>query len=428
MTKKFTMLLMSNATENNNKFYEVKLEDDDSVIARYGRVGAQGVVENKGYGESTFDSVIAKKKKKGYREVDILTTNNVATTSTASSPVHTSLVEVAKRDIAKHNPELNQLLERLAKINKFQLLAASGGQIDIVDGVVRTPLGLVTLNSVKTAQDKLVSLEHFIKTSHSDDKGYISTLEDYLTLVPQKIPAKRGWHTAFFTEFTSFQKQNELLEQLENSIISNSAAPPTPVTDKKDAEVKRVFGYSLDKVSDRDVFKRVEKYYTSNINRGHACSHLKLKNLFVITNDDKKARYHRMLGKVGNEKQLWHGTRAHNVLSILKAGLIIPTSSGGYTITGRMFGDGVYFSDQSSKSLNYAHGYWGGGPRENNCFMFLANVAMGKEYVPPRPMHRPPAGYDSMFAIGGKSGVANNEMIVYDLDQTHLAYLCEFDA
>lgn len=427
MTKKFTMLLMSNATENNNKFYEVKLEDDDSVIARYGRVGAQGVVENKGYGESTFDSVIAKKKKKGYREVDILTTNNVATVaSSPTTPAQSSLIEVAKRDIARHNPELNHLLERLARINKFQLLAASGGQIDIVDGVVRTPLGLVTLNSVKTAQNKLVSLEEFIKTSHTDDKGYISTLEDYLTLVPQKIPAKRGWHTAFFTEFTSFQKQNELLEQLENSIISSSAAPPTPVADK-DTAVKRVFGYSLEKVNDPDVFKRVERYYSSNVNRGHACSHLKLKNLFVISNDEKKTRYQRMLGKVGNEKQLWHGTRAHNVLSILKAGLIIPTSSGGYTITGRMFGDGVYFSDQSSKSLNYAYGYWGGS-RENNCFMFLANVAMGKEYVPPRPMQRPPSGYDSMFAIGGKSGVANNEMIVYDLDQTHLAYLCEFDA
>lgn len=125
--------------------------------------------------------------------------------------------------------------------------------------------------------------------------------------------------------------------------------------------------------------------------------------------------------------RLWHGTRAHNVLSILKGGLIIPTSAGGYTITGRMFGDGVYFSDQSTKSLNYAYGYWGGGSRDHNCFMLLAKVAMGKAYTPPGPTQRLPAGYDSMFAKGGRSGVQNNEMIVYKLPQAHLSYLCEFD-
>ena len=32
--------------------------------------------------------------------------------------------------------------------------------------------------------------------------------------------------------------------------------------------------------------------------------------------------------------------------------------------TGRMFGNGVYFSDQSTKALNYAYGYWGGGDRD----------------------------------------------------------------
>ena len=127
---------------------------------------------------------------------------------------------------------------------------------------------------------------------------------------------------------------------------------------------------------------------------------------------------------------LWHGTRAHNVLSILKGGLIIPpsTGAGGYTIAGRMFGDGVYFSDQSTKSLNYSAGYWGsGGAEKGNIFMLNAQVAMGKSYTPPGPTQRRPAGYDSIYAIGGKSGVQNNEMIVPTLEQIHLDYLCEFE-
>lgn len=60
--------------------------------------------------------------------------------------------------------------------------------------------------------------------------------------------------------------------------------------------------------------------------------------------------------------------------------------------------------------------------------MLNANVAMGKSYTPPGPMNRPPpAGYDSIYAIGGKSGVQNNEMIVPSLSQIHLDYLCEFE-
>ncbi|WP_430326539.1 hypothetical protein, partial [Salmonella enterica] len=59
--------------------------------------------------------------------------------------------------------------------------------------------------------------------------------------------------------------------------------------------------------------------------------------------------------KVGNIKELWHGTRVGNVLSIMKGGFVIPPSNASH-VTGRMFGNGVYFSDQSTKSLNYAYG------------------------------------------------------------------------
>ena len=92
-----------------------------------------------------------------------------------------------------------------------------------------------------------------------------------------------------------------------------------------------------------------------------------------------------------------------------------------------MFGPGAYFSDQSTKSLNYAYGYWGGSA-DNNCFMFLADVAMGKAYTPSSwGSGFPKRGYDSTFAKAGKSGVRNNEMIVYKTNQANLKYLIEFE-
>ena len=98
-------------------------------------------------------------------------------------------------------------------------------------------------------------------------------------------------------------------------------------------------------------------------------------------------------------------------------------------ITGRMYGDGVYFSDQSTKSLNYATGsapgqYGGGSQRK---FMLVNDVAMGKPYMATRSFSGGcPRGYDSTFAKAGSSGVRNNEMIVYRTSQVRPTYLCEF--
>lgn len=425
MTKKYVMLLMNNAEGNNNKFYEMKLEDDDGVVIRYGRVGATGVTEHKGYGEATFEKVKNSKTKKGYREVDVVVSEGGSAPTTTRS--NSSIAEIAKRDIAQGNTQLHGLLDRLAQINRFQLLAASGGQIDIVDGEVKTALGvLIPLSSIDTAKKKLNSLAEHVNKS---DLGpsYINDLQDYLTLVPQKIPSKRGWDKNFFTEFTTFQNQHDLLEQLENSV--KNSKPVVRDDETAEQKIERLFGYSLEVVEDGKEFDRINKFYTKGINRVHVASNRKLHKIYKMINPEKLKVFEETAKRLGNVQMLWHGTRAHNVLSILKGGLIIPpTVGGGYTIAGRMFGDGVYFSDQSTKSLNYSAGYWGsGGYEKGNIFMLNANVAMGKSYTPPGPTQRLPAGYDSIYAIGGKSGVQNNEMIVPTLSQIHLDYLCEFE-
>jgi poly [ADP-ribose] polymerase len=129
---------------------------------------------------------------------------------------------------------------------------------------------------------------------------------------------------------------------------------------------------------------------------------------------------------IGNIRELWHGTRIGNVLSILKSGFVIPPSNAPH-VTGRLYGNGAYFSDSSTKSLNYSYGYWS-GTRNNHCFMFLCDVAMGKTYTPSGSYGLfPQAGYDSTFAKGGSSGVINNEMIVYKTHQINPKYLLEFE-
>jgi poly [ADP-ribose] polymerase len=429
--KKQTMLTFTEAKDNNNKFYELILHDDDTLNLRWGRIGNNSQSKTTHGGEYEYNKTLRAKIAKGYSESKV-----VSFTPSVQSVEKIKLEEQAKKDIlgdkavdGKSNV-LVKLIERLTVMNKHQLIQASGGQMKIDDsGLITTPLGLVTKDTVGEARDILNKLEKFVdKKSYTAD-SYIDMLNTYLKLIPQKVPTRRGWYENFFTTFSSLQGQNSLLDQLEGSMDlykSKEEDMRKKMSGEKKEEHKEMFKTRLDLLNDEKIWKKIEKYYQDNINKAHVSSHLKLKNIYVVENEDWKSRYENGGKKLGNEQLLWHGTRAFNILSIFKMGLIIPRSGGSYQITGRMFGDGLYFSDQSSKSLNYSYGYWDGGTKDDNCFMFLADVAMGKSYTPSGPTSRIPSGYDSTFAKGRQSGVANNEMIVYDINQANLRYLCEF--
>ena len=243
-------------------------------------------------------------------------------------------------------------------------------------------------------------------------------------LIPQKVGRKLIVEDVF-SDLSAVQKQKAVLDSLEASLQTVMAGDKND-DDKKKAKkaMEKVFAVKLHLVKDKKTIGRIEKKYDKTRNRVHSCNHLGVKTVYSVEIENMKKAFDKC--KVKNVKELWHGTRASNLLSILKGGLIIPSASSSHC-TGRMYGDGLYFSDQSTKSLNYAYGYWGNGKRDSNCFMFLCSVKMGKEYTPSSSYgHYPQRGYDSTFAKAGKSGVMNNEMIVYSLPQVNLNYLIEF--
>jgi poly [ADP-ribose] polymerase len=428
--KEQAMLIFTDALNNNNKFYEIILNDDDSINLRWGRVDAKGQNKTTYGGKREFDSTIKAKLAKGYARSKTVSVNP---SSTETNKV--TLAETAKRDILgdkvndKNSSILVKLVERLSEMNRHQIMAASGGSIKVDEsGLIVTSLGLVTKATVEEARLLLNNIEKHVSKKAFTSEKYIDGLNNYLKLIPQKVPTRRGWYETFFTDFTNLSAQNAFLDQLEGSLDLYKTKEDE--IRQKMNEIKKpqeeVFKTRLELVSDIAVLKRIQKFYEETINTRHVSSHLKLKNVYEISNEEWLKRFDPVSQKLGNSQLLWHGTRAFNVLSIFKNGLIIPRSGGSYHITGRMFGDGLYFSDQSSKSLNYSYGYWDGASRDNNCFMFLADVAMGKSHTPSAPTGSLPKGFDSMFAKANKSGVMNNEMIVYDVGQANLRYLCEF--
>jgi len=432
-------LVKSDPEKNNNKFWNVAIYDDGSTERHWGRVGDSGQRKLEQWGSTSRAQAKAEswantKRKEGrngeiaYRDVDVIDDVDVPVPSSGKvSRVDNDLHKIAKDQIKTNCAEAAALLPRLIKENAHQITAATGGKItyNYDKGMFQTPLGLVRQASIDEARAKLVEIGDLVYASDYG-RDLLELTRDYLMLVPQDIGRHRLELPVFWRDLAAVQKQNAILDGLEAS-LAQATKRPAKRHKADDPPAPQVFDVRLDLVTDKKVIDMARRMYNQTRQLKHACQHLDVKRVFEVEIATEREAFERDGAKMNNVWQLWHGTRVSNVLSILKQGLIIPPSSSAHC-TGRLFGNGVYASDQSTKALNYAYGItWGTGPADNNCFMFLLDMSMGNYYVPSSSSYNlPKPGYDSTFAKGGKSGVINNEMIVYRTSQVRLNYLVEF--
>lgn len=429
-----TMLIKTEAAANHNKFYELTLDASQNVTARYGRVsGAHsattgGQRRKVGVGERVYQRQIAAKQRKGYRVVPRVGDSG---SNVAGRDV---LREAGRRTLAGEDPVLTDLVDLLVLINAHDIASASGGQITVSrTGGVSTSLGPISATAIDRARGLLADIERGGVTDR------LSLLDEYLMLVPQPVPRQRGWGETFFGEFTTFRRQSDLLDQLEASV---RFADATDTTETDTDDYADMFRYRLALLDDDEAFTKINKEFSATANDRHSTARSTLRRVYVLTDTQRDSEVDAMLAGVGNVRSMWHGSRASNVLSIMASGMVIPSPGAGHT-TGRMFGDGLYFSEQSTKSLNYGRGgQWSRGVDQRH-FMFRAEVAMGWECRP--NLHNVRGGaecnkvlagkskdpktgrrFDSINVKAGTSGVLNHEAIVPRPDQVRLAYLCEF--
>lgn len=470
---KYIMLVLTDNINNNNKFYEIKI-DGGVAKARYGRIGNKETNIVLG-SENMLPKKAMEKFKKGYIPAEIIS-NQV---SLDKQSTNETIQDIANRDLiskSNHKDKLKELIQKLVKYNQHQISLLSGGSVIMDDnGLVKTEFGILPLSSIQKGRKLLQeiekqilkistkeSVEKYYKTNLSTDLVYDSNLlptsyntniSNFFKTIPQRLPAAKGWGDYIFTTRNyMFSKQYEFLDQLEQSITDYDEKIKKAKDNQKNAqkvEHPRVFGYEVELVTDSNIIDEVKSFFNQTINKQHQSSSLKLKNVYELKNEEKDNEFEQVKTIKGNVHRYWHGTRKFNILSILRNGLVIPKSNDKH-VTGRMFGDGVYFSDQSTKSLNYSSGYWDSSSRgvDNNCFMFIADVVMGKQFnahyhstktsqlLQKKSRVYPVDEFNSVFACGDRKNLIhsgslnplrNNEMIVYNLNQISLKYLCEFE-
>lgn len=413
-------LILADIGANSNKFWTGKLFDDNTVITEWGRVGKTAQSKTfPGRGQAFLEKKKFEKEKKGYSELKTVATNSVSEVNHNGN-----LKELAREQIKVGNPVLQSLVDNLVAWNIHQITSSTQITYNASTGLFSTPLGIVTQDAIEDARNLLAGIKSKYD-ARVKDREFNSFCNQYFRLIPQDVGMKFNVDL-IFGGANAFQKQSDLLDSLASSYAALKSAPVQGDTQKQKTASEQVFNVDLELVDD-GTFTRIVKKYVNTRKDSHVCSHLKVRKAYKVRIGSMADPFAKVAPVVGNVQELWHGTKKANLLSILKSGLrVSPPSTA--AIAGKLYGNGVYFASDSTKSLNYSYGYWHGGQRESHCFMFLASVALGKQYIANRNRSEryPVKGYDSTWAKGGLSGVINDEFIVYQNNQCNLEYLVEF--
>ena len=397
-----TKLIFTDITANNNKFWQATLNDNDSILVEYGRVGktAQQKLHPSG-GHKKYDQLIRSKQRKGYTLVKAL---DAAVTSGGNA----SLAEIVKSQVATESPEASKLLDTLVKENIHQIVSNTQVAYDVDTGLFSTPLGVVTEDTISEARLTLGE----IKAAMDRRRDFTSLTNDYMRLIPQDIGMKRVASSDVFPDVDAVVAQHELLDKL---LVSVESVKATPVK-QCDEPLPKVFDLRVDVAKDADA-SRLERWFESSKKRQHGYSGTSVDEVFVVESVDGST----FDDSVGNVVEVFHGSTAGNCLSIMKSGLRADPPKTAH-VSGKMFGWGVYGALSSTKSLGYSFGRWG-GVADSNGWLFICDFAMGKTFEPSSSVGGPPAGYDSVWARAAKTRLANDELIVYDSSRCRLKYL-----
>ena len=449
-TVDFAVLHCANVTGNNNKFYCIELQKNPTtghfrLFSNYGRLEVSEIFEVRQKDKNgdaldedrcrvEYDKLV-KKKQKGKNVVrdgetirECYTRVDVVSPTVGSSNIrHSSSVQVKNTSAPvvrtdDRDPESSRLISLMVRENIHNI--TSNTTIRFTSNGFETSLGPVTephLDKATTALDAL--RDEMNGNTRLDDSD--STIRDansaYFSLIPRKFGSRISSSDMILTP-DKLAEEYDLLDNLRTAVQAGLNATDDDGNDSRVSINLNV----LNRVDTE--FQRLNDMFENTKHRNHAEGrYYHIRNIYTLDIPSVTSRYEPVAKKLGNIRELFHGTRTANMLSISLKGLIIPPTGAAH-VTGRMFGNGVYAASCSTKALNYAIGYWSGGYGSNRtAFMLMVNFAMGKEYV--ATSHRysgAPKGYDSVWGKAGHS-LLNDEYIVYNLNQATITHVLELE-
>ena len=402
-----TVKLIMVTAENNNKYYEMREQANGTFEVLYGRVG--GFQSRATHPMTQWSQKMREKRAKGYTDQTHLFAE--------TSPV-TDASSIA-------NPDVRSLISRLMDLatqSIFQNYVVTAQQ--------------VTRKQVDMAQQLLDELADLLRTGLDTD-AYNAKLLDLFKVIPRRM-THVGNHLAIDVPQSDTDLQplrDRLAEEQETLDVMRSQvdmAPKKADSNQPAPTLLESLGLTIDPVTDPNVLALIKRMMGSDAG--------KFDEAFSVRHAGTEAAFNAFLQQQPNRKTmaLWHGSRSENWLSILKTGLVLRPANA--VITGKMFGYGIYFADQFSKSLNYTSlngSAWASG-KQGEGYLAIYEVHVGHQWeinqheaqhmqLDAAALKQANARYDSVFARQGVS-LQKNEFIVYNQAQSTVRYIVKIKA
>lgn len=387
-------LIMVASGANHNKFYNMQEQSDGTFLVSFGRVGSSS--QTTSYPMRCWDTKYREKIRKGYQDVTDLR----------------EVKEVKVQPKTDWKPISNQSVASLVK----ELLSKARG---LVRKNYLVEASAVTTAMVQKAQRVLSNLVHTKSVLEFNKQ-----LETLFTIIPRRMSSVSDYMASNPSEFGEIiSREQELLDVMAGQVNND------PIVVKGDGDPKKTIlqanGLKI---------KPATKAQLAEIKRLLGSSADRLVEAWSVTNQTTQERFDKFLEETPIKTiKLWHGSRTENWWSILKTGLLLkPTNA---VITGKMFGNGIYFAPSAKKSMGYTSlhdSYWVEG-EDDHGYMAVMEVAYGTPldiyryesrdgHLNATYLKRLKPDANCVHAHAGRS-LKNDEIVVYDEAQVTIKYL-----
>lgn len=403
---KDVFLVMVNPDHNNNKYYEMKDNKDGTWTAVYGRIGQDDGIY--GRRSTTYPSYMWQTKynekiAKGYQDM---------------SRFHAG--EKKNGDEAKYAPVACTAVQNL--MDRLQRWARK-----CIEDNYTVRADAVTPEMIEKGRQEIRALSH-----ENSVGGFNRQLMTLFHVIPRRMGNVADFLARKATDFDGvIQRENDLLSVMESQ-SRTYRAPENAKAAKDGATILEALGIEVFVATPKQE-EEVKRHLSDSLKP-------KVKNVYRVVNkrtQEKMDAYLKANGKP-KVKMFWHGSRNENWLSIMEAGLKLRPNA---KVTGKMFGEGIYFAPSAMKSWGYTSspsGRWN-SERANTAVMGLYATAFGtpadvysygsyssvygeKEFRAEHP------GKNCLYAHGGTGMLLNDEIVFYREDQMTINYLVEFAA
>lgn len=414
-------LIYVNAAHNNNKFYRMVDLKNGTWGAYYGRVGTR---QNE-CGYSTHVDVpyvypmymyyikLYEKLEKGYSDVTALhkKMNEIVVTKHTFAGISDALVD----DLVKRLTAYAQ-----AKIQDSYTVKSEDVTEKMIEEAEKVLDSLAKATTVARFNSLLLELFKIIPRRMDGVNGVKNCMAKSDADFQDIIYREDSLLTVMKTAVSAAQKQKGLKDD-ETNILDAMGLEIYPATDKQKEAVLKHLGDTL-KPKVKQVYRVINKTTQKRF------------DTWLDTHRDVN-------GKKPKVKQFWHGSRNENWWSIMTNGLALNPNRfrQNVVITGKMFGNGLYFAPSSAKSFNYTsfHGTsWANG-HATTAFMALYATAYGDPYevfswngswagYNYNRLQQEHPGAGCVHAKASQGMLRNDEVIFYNESQTTINYIVEF--